>query len=247
MTEVLLVLGGFALISAVLGYYALVVMPKQVAAQRRENLRVFSTAIELRFPSHRGLTERVVMLARAVALDQGLTEPELTRLELAAWLREMGLCAVPWKLINEKPAHEWTVAERATFDRHPEVGAAMLELVPTLRGLAPIVRCFRAPYDGTAGPTFPKGQDLPIEARVLTLVDRYLTQERLQGAVLAWDDLIQQRGKLLDPALVEALRRVLPSTSAVTDSELVGPSLVAADFSERTRPASDRDRVGSSD
>lgn len=220
MNEVYVVLAGLALISAALGYYALAVMPRKAAQQRRDNLRVFSTAIELRFPNHRGLTERVVMLARAMATELKIEEPERDRLELAAWLRDMGLCAVPWKLINSKPGHEWTPAERATFDRHPEVGAAMLELVPTLRRLAPIVRCFRAPYDGSAGPTFPKGTDLPIESRILSLVDRYLTMERQKGAVLAWDDLHSQRGKLLDPELVEALRRVLPSVSAVTDAKL---------------------------
>ena len=106
---------------------------------------------------------------------------------MAGLLSDIGLCAIPYNLINGKEAVEWSEAERMTYDRHPEVSGAMLELVPSLRHLSSIVRLHHAPYEGVtpADPTVPVGGMLPVESRILKVVTEYLQQERMVGDMLA--------------------------------------------------------------
>lgn len=225
-----------------LAVYAGIVQPRRIAERRRDALRVFSTAIELRFPGHVGTTRRVLALGDAVATDLGLSAEERERIDLASRLRHIGLCAVPWKLINEKSPLTWSKPEAATYDRHAEVGAAMLELIPTLKELAPVVRNYRAPVDGSAGPTFPSRENLPIESRILGAVDAYVNGERFQGAILAREHLKEQAGRYYDARVVEALLRVLPSVSVHPSEDFRADR--SADLSDRAGITVDGDRVG---
>jgi response regulator RpfG family c-di-GMP phosphodiesterase len=203
-------------------YYVRIYLPGRLDGRFRQSLNAFSTAVELRFPSHKGLTERVVPISREVGKRLGLNAKKLNDLETAAILRDIGLCAIPYKLVNGRAVVSWSQAEWDTYDRHPEVSAAMLELVPSLREIAPIVRCHHARFDGSSGPFFPSRDALPLEARILKVVTEYVWAERNQGAVLASDELVTGSGTSYDPAVVEALRAVLTSSRGVRSESLVG-------------------------
>jgi response regulator RpfG family c-di-GMP phosphodiesterase len=151
-----------------------------------------------------------------------LDAEQMRRLRSAAHLRDIGLCSMAFRLGNGKSPMQWTEAETATYDRHPEVGGAMLELIPSLRRLANIVRCHHACYDGSSGTFFPAGEDIPIESRILNVVSSYVWDERMAGAVLAHDMLLEQSGKAFDPAVVAAFRSVLTSTRVAEAKHLVG-------------------------
>ena len=214
----IIVLSIIAIISALMTYYVVAMLPHRFQEHQRSTLKVFSTAVELRFPGQMGLTDRVVALSLAVGQRLGLTPSEMRSLEHAARLRDIGLCAIPWKLVNDRTPGEWSDAERATYDKHTEVSGAMLELVPSLREMAPIVRYHHAPYDGTDGPTLPQGNNLPVASRIIAVVDAYVARDRLQGDLLARSYLDQQKGQKFDPAVVEAFLRVLPSARGVESS-----------------------------
>ncbi|HVL38821.1 MAG TPA: HD domain-containing phosphohydrolase [Fimbriimonadaceae bacterium] len=207
MTILVLVLLG--LITAMLILYARVRMPRLMAERFNDSLQAFGIAVELRFPSHQGLTARVVPLSMAVGRRLGLRPQDLRNLELAARLRDIGLCAIPYRLVNGQKWNEWSDADRATYQRHQEVSAAMLEAVPSLRHLAPIVRCHHSNFDGSDGGFFPCGDAIPIEARILKAVVEYVWYERLQGALIASDRLATLEGTAFDPQVVAALRDVL--------------------------------------
>lgn len=215
---VLIVIG---VLTVGLSHYALAVMPRRFRERERSTLKVFSTAVELRFPGHMGLTDRVVALSGEVGRTLGLNEEQLQRLEKAARLRDIGLCAIPWKLVNHHNPLQWTAQERATYDKHSEVSGAMLELVPSLRDLAPIARYHHTAFDGSYGPTAPAGQDLPIESRVIAVVDEFVGRERFQGPGLARSFLLEESGKRFDPAVVEVFLRVLPSARDAQSPEPV--------------------------
>lgn len=212
------------LVAAALLYATRVELPVREDEKMSQTLRAFSRAVELRFPSHAGLSARVASLSRHVGQEMGLSERKLRELEKAAWLRDIGLCSISYDLINRKPQVDWTEADRATYDRHPEVSGAMLELVPTLRHLAPIVRCHHANFNGSSGPYFPNGEQLPIESRILKLICDYVWLERRQGQLLAREHLLDGAGKAYDPKLVEAFLGVLTSSRVGEPAE----SLVTA-------------------
>jgi response regulator RpfG family c-di-GMP phosphodiesterase len=191
--------------------YVLFYLPRQMEDRFVQPMKAFSTAVELRFPSHEGLSLRVVGLSRAVGRQMGLSTKRLRDLETAAHLRDIGLCAIPYSVVNGKAANQWSAPEKLTYDRHPEVSGAMLELVPTLRHLAEIVRCHHSRFDGhdSDGLT---GKDIPVEARVLKVVTEYVWIERWQGDLIARQRVRDGLGTEYCPDVVAALWTVLTST-----------------------------------
>jgi len=212
------VLFALVLTTGAMLYYAHFHLPARIEQRTRESMKAFSTAIELRFPVREGLSKSVVQISREVGRRMGCSSATLRRLEMAARLRDIGLCSVPYSLINEKPRWEWTHSDHAMFDRHPEVGAAMLELVPSLSNVANIVRTHQMPYDNK---TVPSRDDLPPEARILKVVSDYVWFERTQGPMLARETLRDGMGKTYDPDVATVLLLMITSIRVPEPSEAV--------------------------
>lgn len=202
------------LASLALLFYVRVRLPAVMDERFGNTMRAFSTGIELRVSGDRGLSDRVVPLCAVVARRLKLSRERVRDLEMAARLRDIGLCAIPYHLLNAKARWEWTEADRATYDRHPEISAAMLELVPSLRHLAPIVRLHHTYYDGSNGTVFPSGTDIPIAARILSVVIDFAWLDRHQGRLLAVEELRNGAGVQYDPLVVDAVLDVIRSTRA---------------------------------
>jgi HD-GYP domain-containing protein (c-di-GMP phosphodiesterase class II) len=205
-----IVLGAAGAATLWLVLYVNVFLPRQVEERFFGSMRAFSRAVELRFPGHAHLSEDVETLAIRLGKELGFAKDRMRRLRTAARLQDIGLCALPYALINTKPSNKWSGAEQATYDRHPEVSGAMLELVPSLRDLTEIVRCHHARFDGTGG--CPAGEQLPIEARVLKVCVDYAWTTRQMGEILAQDRILSGKGGEYCPQVVEALAAILRSS-----------------------------------
>jgi response regulator RpfG family c-di-GMP phosphodiesterase len=132
-------------------------------------------------------------------------------LEMAATLRDIGLCSVPYALMNDRDRTTWTPAEALAYDRHGEVSGAMLELVPRLAHLAPIVRNHHTDFASREPVSGVLRSQIPLEAFILGAVTAYVRCADLQGPLLARDMLKTDAGTAYEPQVVEALLRVLPS------------------------------------
>jgi len=192
--------------------YVKIFLPKQVEERFLDSMSAFSRAVELRFPGQTHLTEDVEALAVRLGNELDFSRERMRRLRTVARLQDIGLCALPYALINQRPSYDWSEAEQATYDRHPEVGGAMLDLVPSLRDLTEIVRCHHARFDGSDG--CPSGEDIPIEARVLKVAVDYAWTSRMMGELIAQDKIFDGKGSEYCPAVVDALARVLRSSRA---------------------------------
>ncbi len=183
-----------------LAYYRWVVQPSQREERLEGAVRAFGAAIELRFPSHAGLTEAVAAMANRVALRLGLGPRRRRRLDRAVRLRDIGLCAIPYRLVNGKNWEEWTLSETATYDCHPQVGGAILETVPSLHDLADTVRLHHAPYaQGAPNPP------IPLEARIVKGCAEFVWYRRHRGWEAASEHLRMGSGGLYDPDVVRAI------------------------------------------
>lgn len=207
------VLGAMGLATVGLLWAVYWYLPKRVEDQILGSLRAFSTAIELRFPSHRGLTDRVLSLSQALGVRMGLSRRQLRDLEAAAYLRDIGLCAVPYRLLNHIHPSDWSEREVQTYERHGEVSANMLEAIPSLQRFARLVRGHHLPYQGRE-PVFPFAATQPIEARILTVVTTYTWIERQQGDLIAREALREGRDTFFDGEVVDAFLGVLTSARA---------------------------------
>lgn len=211
-SSVYVVLACLALVTLGLTLNATVRLPRVLERRLSQSLQAFARAIELRCPQREGQAERIGSLALALGERMGLSAKSVRRLSRSASLTDIGLCAVPYAQINSRPRDLWTDTDHEAFRRHPQIAAAMIELTPSLRELAPIIRCHHVRFDGRSGPEFPSRDGLPIESRILKLVSDFVDLERAMGSTLAASHLKASEGTHYDPELVDRFLAMLTFT-----------------------------------
>ncbi|MBY0494422.1 MAG: HD domain-containing protein [Cyanobacteria bacterium] len=172
-----------------------------------------STAIEAKdgvTSSHIHRVQHYAMgLARALG---GLDEPTMKAIQAAALLHDTGKLAVPERILN-KPG-KLTPTEFETMKLHVDVGADILSSIDFPYPVVPIVRAHHENWDGTGYPNRLKGVEIPIGARILSVVDCYdaLTSDRPYRAAMTDDDALgiirARRGTMYDPIVVDMFERV---------------------------------------
>jgi putative nucleotidyltransferase with HDIG domain len=172
-----------------------------------------STAIEAKdgvTSSHIHRVQHYAMgLAKALG---GLDEQTLKALQAAALLHDTGKLAVPERILN-KPG-KLTPAEFETMKLHVDVGADILSSIDFPYPVVPIVRAHHENWDGTGYPNGLKGLEIPIGARILSVVDCYdaLVSDRPYRAAMTDEAALAivraRRGTMYDPAVVDTFERV---------------------------------------
>jgi putative nucleotidyltransferase with HDIG domain len=151
-------------------------------------------------------------LARALGITDEL---ELKAIEAAALLHDTGKLAVPEHILN-KPG-KLTNAEFEKMKRHVDVGADILSLVHFPYPVVPIVQCHHESWDGTGYPRGIAGEDIPIGARILSVVDCFdaITSDRPYRGRMTEPDALQilrdRSGTMYDPHVVATFIEVYRS------------------------------------
>jgi HD-GYP domain-containing protein (c-di-GMP phosphodiesterase class II) len=107
--------------------------------------------------------------AERVARRLGLEPSRREQILFAALLRDVGKLGISERVLL-KPGR-LTADERATVELHPEISARIVERVPGLAGLAPAIRHHHERWDGQGYPDGLRGEDIPLDARVVAVVD----------------------------------------------------------------------------
>lgn len=172
-----------------------------------------STAIEAKDGVTSMHIHRVQHYAMGLANALGaLDELTLKALQAAALLHDTGKLAVPERILN-KPG-KLTPAEFETMKLHVEVGADILSSIDFPYPVVPIVRAHHENWDGSGYPNGLKGIEIPIGARILSVVDCYdaLTSDRPYRAAMtdveALSVIRTRRGTFYDPTVVDTFERV---------------------------------------
>jgi HD-GYP domain-containing protein (c-di-GMP phosphodiesterase class II) len=120
----------------------------------------------------------LAVLAEVVAARLGWDEAQIEVLRLGAIVHDIGKLVVSERILRKQgPLSE---EELTQVREHPEAGARMVELVRTLRPVASCVRYHHERWDGHGYPTGCAGEEIPVEARVLAVVDAFdaMTSDR---------------------------------------------------------------------
>src|SRR5919201_4431685 len=169
--------------------------------------------------------QRVQGYATRLPPAVGITdEPTLKAIQAAALLHDTGKLAVPEHILK-KPG-KLTAAEFEKMKLHVDIGADILSLVQFPYPVVPIVRCHHENWDGSEYPRGIKGEEIPIGARILSVVDCFdaLTSDRpyrhrmAEGAAIAI--LRQRSGRMYDPRIVETFISVYRDISVTAQ---IGP------------------------
>jgi len=161
--------------------------------------------------------------AAGIAQAMGMAEPEVQGLRTAALLHDIGKLAVPEHILS-KPG-PLTQEESQRMQVHPQVGAEIIAHVPFPYPVAPIIQSHHERWDGKGYPAGLSGQAIPFGARILAAVDYFdaLSSDRPFHKALSRDEALEQvkqeAGKALDPAVVETLVRLMPQLEAAAALE----------------------------
>jgi putative nucleotidyltransferase with HDIG domain len=116
-----------------------------------------------------GHSERVANYAQRVAVALGLGEDEVTTVRLGAYLHDLGKIRVPHEVLN-KPGR-LTNDEFEVIKMHPIWGLELLESVEFPWDIKPIIRWHHEKYDGTGYPDRLRGDEIPLHAMIIGIVD----------------------------------------------------------------------------
>ena len=187
-------------------------------------VETLATAIDAKDEVTHGHIRRVQVAALALAREIGITDDNtLQAIEAAALLHDTGKIAVPEHILN-KPG-KLTPAEFEKMKLHAPIGAEILSAIDFPYPVVPIVRHHHENWDGTGYPDRIAGEAIPIGARILSVVDCFdaLTSDRPYRRRMSDADalaiLMQRRGTMYDPAIVDTFvrvyERIMPAADAV--------------------------------
>jgi len=170
-------------------------------------VKSLASAIDAKDEYTRDHSARVTEFTMKIAAKMGFSEKELSNLELAALLHDVGKIAVPESILN-KPG-KLTEEEFKLIKEHPARGEKILSPVVELKEIARIVRSHHERYDGTGYPDRLKGRGIPLGSRIMAIADTYdsITSERPYRKPashrFAVKEIIGCSGTQFDPEVVE--------------------------------------------
>ncbi|MBM3269906.1 MAG: response regulator [Candidatus Sericytochromatia bacterium] len=208
---------------------------KRLMRQLRDNhfrvLATLVTALEAKDPYSAGHSHRVKDLALAVGERIGLSAKELEDLGEGALLHDIGEIGVREEVLN-KPG-KLTEEEFEHVKSHVRLGADMLSFVEEFAGIIPLVQLHHERLDGSGYPFGLKGDQIPMLARILAVVDTFdaLVSDRPHRPALARSRAIavlqQGRGREFDEQVVDTLLHLLahdPRFAEATAGEAAQPA-----------------------
>ena len=183
-------------------------------------IETLATAIDAKDEVTHGHIRRVQVGAVALARELGVTdEPTIKAIEAAALLHDTGKIAIPEHILN-KPG-KLTPAEFEKMKLHAPIGAEILSAVDFPYPVVPIVRHHHENWDGSGYPDGLRGTEIPIGARILSVVDCFdaLTSDRPYRKRMPDEEALrilqERRGTMYDPLVVDTFtavyRRIMPA------------------------------------
>jgi HD-GYP domain-containing protein (c-di-GMP phosphodiesterase class II) len=154
---------------------------------------------------------QVGKLAERIGLALGLEPAYANRIRVAGQLHDIGKLAVPRWLLTKPGA--LTLAERRVIERHPAIGASILQ-VAGLRREARWVRHHHERMDGLGYPDRLRAYEIPLPSRIILAADAYdaLTSDRPYRAARPADEALNELathcGSQFDPRCIAALVKV---------------------------------------
>ena len=183
----------------------------EMAGLHLRTIETLALAIDAKDDTTAAHLRRVQVYASEIGKELNLSDIEIQALEAAALLHDVGKLAVPEYIIS-KPG-KLTPDEFEKMKVHPVVGAEILERVHFPYPVVPIVRSHHEKYDGTGYPDGLAGDEIPIGARILSVVDCLdaLASNRQYRTALPLEEAMQivrnESGRSFDPRIVAILDR----------------------------------------
>ncbi len=196
---------------------------QQVSDLHLSTIEALALAIDAKDQTAHSHIRRVQVYAAGIARALGMPDTEIQGVKTAALLHDIGKLAVPEHILS-KPG-PLTQEEFQKIRIHPQVGAEIISGVPFPYPVAPLILSHHERWDGKGYPSGLKGDEIPLGARILCVVDYFdaLMSERPYHKAMTFEAAIgllrQESGKALDPLVVQKFISLYPDLAAEAEAE----------------------------
>ena len=185
-----------------------------------QSVTALANAIDIRDTYTNTHSQLIANWAAKTARQMGCTPEEVREIYLGGLLHDIGKIGIP-DAILQKPAklteEEWKVVRS-----HPQLGAELISPITKLAGVSPMIENSHERFDGLGYPYGKKGEEIPLGARIISVVDSYsaMHDKRPYKEPYAREKIImelkQNSNRMYDPKVVEAFLLIIPEDDSST-------------------------------
>lgn len=178
-----------------------------------QSVTALANAIDIRDTYTNTHSQQIANWAAKAARQLGCTPAEVNEIYLGGLLHDIGKIGIP-DAILQKPA-KLDQAEWKIVHTHPTLGAALISPIKKLTGVSPMIESSHERYDGLGYPHGKKGEEIPLGARIISVVDSYsaMLDKRPYKEPYSKDRVIfelkENSNKMYDPKVVEAFLKII--------------------------------------
>jgi len=172
----------------------------------RATLEAFSETIEQKDAYTKGHCNRVCSIAMAMGKAMELSQDEIQIIEGGSLLHDIGKIGISESILNKTSS--LTQEEYEIIKTHPVAGERIILHIELFQPYRPIIRSHHECFDGSGYPDGLKGNQIPLDVRIVTLADAYdsMTSNRAYRSALPSEIAIEEikfcSGTQFDPELV---------------------------------------------
>lgn len=216
---------------------------EEMADLHLATIEALALAIDAKDQTAQSHIRRVQVYATGIARGLGMSDTEIQGVKTAALLHDIGKLAVPEHILS-KPG-PLTQEEFQKIRVHPQVGAEIISAVPFPYPVAPLILSHHERWDGKGYPQGLKGEEIPLGARILSVVDYFdaLTSDRPYHKAMTHEAALallqQEAGRALDPTVVAMFLKMEAEMAAAANTiDTATPRRLSLEpTNERGRPA----------
>jgi len=178
-----------------------------------EIVMALSKALEARDLSTGEHCRHITRLTERIAIDLGCSFHDIQAIRRAALLHDIGKIGIPDNILHKPGAlndREWVIMKQ-----HPEIGARILRMIAGLSDVARLVLAHHERFDGSGYPLGLSGEEIPIGARILTVVDAFgaMITDRVYRPSRSIPEAVEEikrcTGKDFDPKVVNSFTKII--------------------------------------
>ena len=172
-----------------------------------------ASALEAKDPYTRGHSNRVAAYSTMIAQKLGLNEERVEQIRLMSLMHDIGKIGIPDSIID-KPG-KLTSDEYSLIKRHPLVGLYIIEPLLANNPEIGLMKSHHERFDGFGYPEGISGNDIPLEARILSVADAFdaMTSTRPYRTALSREEAVEEikrnRGTQFCPEIADLFISVL--------------------------------------
>ena len=201
---------------------------EELESSLHNTVHAFSSVSEINAPHLTGHARRVCEFSRQIALNLALSETEVTHIEMAALLHDIGKIGFPEKLLKYKESI-WTTEDKRLYQKHPEQGQSTVQFINRMEHVSILIRSHHENFDGTGFPDKLSGEEIPIGAKIIAVANAY---DKILNLKIDTDDSIKKFAQnnqisyqqlLNDPVLLKkvAIKHVLENSFIKYDPDII--------------------------